>query len=163
MPTIFTSDTQIEPAREAHFLLYGKLFFAILLPTLIYLVFWITSIEIPLPVDRGEEDLGLLVLLGVTNLVQFLLASVIVLQWKNHVYFLTNDGITERKGIITTTEEAYDMKNIRSVTLRQGILGKMFDFGDLIVHSTAPENTQDIVLVGIPHPASYQNFLQKFV
>ena len=164
MPTIFTGESdQIEPAREAHVLLFGKLFFAVLLPSLVYLLLWILSIEVTLPVDKTNENIGLLLLLGITNLIQFLLVAAIFLEWKNHAYFFTEGSITERKGLFATSEETFDLKNVRNVTLRQGVFGQLFHFGDLSIHSTAPQFTEDITLIGISHPEVYQSFLKKYV
>lgn len=162
MPTIFSQDDHIEPAHESHVLLYAKLFFAILLPTLVFLLFWLASIELPMLSGTGETY-GLLLLFGITNIIQLILTGIIVLQWKNHVYFFSPQNITERRGILTTTEETYDMKNVRNLTIRQGISGKMFHYGDLTIHSSAPEFIEDVTLLGIPNPHVYEKYLKRFV
>lgn len=174
MPDIFTDDTSpiqtkgsdyVQPVREATPLLIGKIVFALLIPILLYVFVLVSSLEIAKLFSFDEDwSLGFMLFLGILTLIQVLLVLLITLQWKNHVYYLTDTYIQENRGILTLTEKIYDLKNIRDVSVRQGIFGRIWNYGDIIIESTAPGDFHEVlIIVGAPNPRDHEKFLRKFV
>lgn len=173
MPDIFSDPNVIintkgtnvvKPVREAPPLLIGKITFALFLPLILYVVTLFTTIEIR-HIFSFEQDwnleflLFLLIIMGI----QMALVLFIVFQWQNHSYYLTTNYIQENRGILTKTDKMYDLKNVRNVSVRQGPLGRLLNYGDLIVESSAPEFHEVLILTGIPEPHQHEAFLRQFI
>ena len=175
MPDIFVNETTrpiqtkgsdfVQPVREATPLFIGKIVFALILPIFVYILVHITSEQLATFFSLSEDlSLGFLLFLALLSVVQVALVLLITLQWKNHVYYLTENYIQENSGIFTLTERMYDLKNVRDISIRQGMMGRMFNYGDIIVESTAPDSFHEvIILVGTPNPHQHVTFLKKFV
>lgn len=174
MPDIFTSDVSpiktkgsdfVHPIREATPLLVGKIIFALLLPLIIYLFILVSSIQLVDLFSFSEDwSLGFVLFLGGLTIIQILLVLLITLQWKSHVFYITDTYIQENKGILIHTEKMYDLKNVRDVSVRQGILGRIWNFGDIIIESTAPGDFHEVLIMyGTPQPHDHEAFLQKLV
>lgn len=154
----------VQPIREATLLLIGKIIFALLIPMILYLIVVATSVEIA-HLFSFEQDwnLSFFLFLLILMICQTFLILFIVLQWKNHVFYITETYIQETKGVFIHSEKMYDLKNVRNISIRQGILGRMFHFGDLIIESTAPNFEEVIIMMGVPNPKQHEVFLRKFV
>ncbi len=174
MPDIFTNDTStpiktkgndfIQPLREATPLLVGKLVFALLIPILLYILVHITSTEVASFFSLTDDfSLEFLMFLIILTIIQIFLVLLITLQWKNHVYYLTDTYIQENKGILTLTDRMIDLKNVRDISVRQGVLGRLLNYGDILIESSAPEFHEVLIIVGAPNPHQHEAFLRKFV
>ncbi len=173
MPDIFTadlshyntkSDTETQPIREATPLLIGKIMLTLMIPLVIYGLLLITSLEIQTIFSFHEDwSFAFLIFLGCLTILQGVLILLITLGWKNHVYYISDTYLQENRGIFTLTEKNYDLKNVRDISLRQGVFGRLFNYGDIIIESTAPDFHEVISIIGAPDPKSHEAFLKKFV
>ncbi len=71
----------------------------------------------------------------------------------NDYYMISPDVIKIKKGIIFSSQTVYDLKNVKSFQIEEGLLGKIFRFGDLkcLDDKLAPI----FILHHIPNPAFY--------
>lgn len=87
--------------------------------------------------------------------------SMLILKWVSTTYILNNQLLIKREGIINIIEKIYDLKTIRSISIKQGLIGKLFNFGDLTIKTSASGGYQEeIYIMGITNPAKYKANLQ---
>lgn len=173
MPDVFTDSSPaittkgsniVKPVREATPLLIGKIIFALLLPIILYIIVLTTSLQMANLFNfTGDWNFGFLSFLLIMTGIQAGLVLLIVLQWKNHEYYLTENYIQENRGFLTRTSKKYEMRDVRDVSVRQGILGRLWNFGDVIIDSSAPEYHEVIILTAIPEPYEHERLLERFV
>jgi uncharacterized membrane protein YdbT with pleckstrin-like domain len=77
-------------------------------------------------------------------------------------YRLFADRLEVESGIVSRKIENVDLFRVRDAGLRQGILGRMADFGDVYVHST-DSSTPDLHLHGIEAPREFYQELRDAV
>lgn len=103
------------------------------------------------------------------NMIYFVLLAVvkviitvyIVIQWLNEYYEITPTNIHYRRGIIWRREDIYEFKNVRTVGIQQGVLGRIFSFGTLFFYDRAVYKYY--YLHDIHNPSRYLNILRRIV
>lgn len=104
--------------------------------------------------------------LGVFSPVGLLLPLVVVALWAKlarmgDCYRLYEDRLEIESGILTRRFENVELFRIRDVGLRQGLFGRMADFGDVYVHST-DSSTPAMHIRGVDGPKDfYQDLRQR--
>ena len=87
----------------------------------------------------------------------------VVLSWAGNSHHLTGQHIVKRTGIFNVNEEIYHYENIRSISINQSFLGKLFSYGDITLKTSASGGYQgDIVIVGVNNPKKYEDILKTF-
>ena len=153
-----------EPVRGSIAILIVKLLMILVLFDGIYsLIFYLLTLGISLPFDLHHHISELLFGLQlIKNILQMVLLLYVVLGWANNLYFFTDRHIVKRTGTLHVNEEMYHYDNIRSITINQSWLGKLFHYGDIILKTSASGGYQDdIVLTEIENPQKYQSMLRK--
>ncbi len=141
-----------------------KFLLILFLPDALYgFAFYVFTLGIALPFDLHHHLSVLFFLLQIVkNLVQMGLFLKVVLLWANNVYCLTEKHIVKRTGIFSTSEEIYQYSNIRSVMINQSFIGKLLNYGDIYLKTSASGGYQgDIVISGIENPKKYKTILEK--
>lgn len=111
---------------------------------------------------------------GLDNLISFTLWSVIwtililgfgvlinlylLLAWYNHLYIIGVDEITETEGVLWRRDLTLEFPSLDILNVRQGILGRIFNFGDVEVVST--ETNERVHLKQIPRPQWHANLIE---
>ena len=124
---------------------------------------YVLTLGVSLPFDLHHHISALLLGLQIIkNVLQIILTVNVVLSWANNLYFFTDRHNIKRTGILHVNEEMYHYDNIRSITINQSWIGKIFNYGDLVLKISASGGYQDdIVLTGIENPKKYQSFLEE--
>ncbi len=65
--------------------------------------------------------------------------AIIYQEWKYNRLYLTNFRLIKEREIIGKRYMAIGLDKIQDITCSYGILGKIFDFGDLIIESAGTE------------------------
>jgi uncharacterized membrane protein YdbT with pleckstrin-like domain len=102
----------------------------------------------------GWSPLGILPLLGV--------AAWSYIARLNDCHRLFDDRLELDSGIISRKIENVELFRIRDVGLRQGLLGRMLNFGDVYVHST-DSSTPALHVRGIDNPKEFYELLRERV
>lgn len=125
--------------------------------------FYTFTLGIILPFDLHHHLSVVFFLLQIVkNFVQTALFLNVGLTWANNIYYLTERHIIKRSGIFTTSEEIYQYSNIRSVMINQSFIGKLLNYGDIYLKTSASGGYQgDIVISGIENPKKYKSILEK--
>jgi len=100
------------------------------------------------------SPVGLLPILGVV--------AWAYIQRLNDAYRLFEDRLEVESGIISRRIENVELFRIRDVGLRQGLLGRLLDVGDVYVHST-DASTPAVQVRGIEDPRAFYQALRDQV
>lgn len=92
----------------------------------------------------------------------FLIVFIALWRESNSFYFSEN-RLIHYYGISGTHERIYELAHIRSVTLDQSWLGKMFHYGNLKVTLAVSGYHEEIILRGIVDPKKYERVLCGFI
>lgn len=84
------------------------------------------------------------------------------LQRAGSVYRLYPDRLEIESGILVRKIENVDLFRVRDVGLRQGVLGRMADVGDVYIHST-DSSTPDVHVRAIDAPKDFYQELREAV
>ena len=102
-----------------------------------------------------------------SSLLKFILQAYyvvyVVLSWVKNNFYITEDKIVHCKGILTVDEEIYDISSIRSVKSHQSLVGRLFNYGNVVVEVSASGGYhKDILLRGIVNPKKYERILNEY-
>ena len=79
---------------------------------------------------------------------------------KNQSFVVTGHELIHRTGLFTIKETIHDLRNIRSVTIQQSLVGKLFHFGSINVEISASGGFQEFIyLPAIAYPEQFQHLL----
>lgn len=96
----------------------------------------------------------------IKNAFEIYIVISMVLSWSHNTYSITDRQIIHKRGVLHIKENVYDIKTVRAVEVNQGIIGKMLNYGDIVIKTSASGGYQDnINLIGIPHPHEFKNTL----
>lgn len=143
--------------RIATVLLVGDISYALLSFFLLNIYF----LNVALPFDLHHHSILILAVSHVVkNVIQLYTIVMVALHWSTRIYFLVEKQLVKRNGLLTVEEKIYDLKNIRSVTVRQSLLGKMFHYGDVLAETSASGGYMETVtLVEVSEPEKYEQRL----
>jgi len=89
----------------------------------------------------------------------FFLGAVIYLDWKFNRLYLTNYRLIKERGIIGKRFMAIGLDKIEDVTCVYGLLGWLFNYGDLTVESAGTEGK--MTFEGLPSPARIKAMIEE--
>ncbi len=155
-----------DPIRSSTVILIWQIIVLLIVTDVIYALInyfflRVHFLNLNLPFDLDHYVIGILMIIHVfKTILQIYLLVQIVLKWAGQTYFIHNEHLVKREGIMTITEKSYDLKNIRAVTIHQSIIGKFFHFGDVVVETSASGGYMErFVIIGISNPQKYERLL----
>ncbi len=83
-------------------------------------------------------------------IVEIAVVGFIILEWVNNYYILTPYEIKCIMGIFSRREANYSIKNLQSVSYEQGVIGRLFNFGN--VKAFSPALSKEIFLTEVTSP-----------
>lgn len=78
-----------------------------------------------------SNNVGFFILLVVGKI---LLTIFVVVQWINEYYEITPTKIIHRRGIIWRKEDIYELALVRSIGIKQSLMGRIFNYGTLFIY-----------------------------
>lgn len=156
-------EQNFEPIRGSITILAMKLLAMLFIFEGLYVgLFYILNIAFSLPFDwHHHSSVVLLSINGLKILLEFLSILYLFFQWAGISYFITRKHVIKRVGIINNREEIFHFDNIRSITVKQLFLGKIFNYGDIEIKVSASGGYQgDVILSGIAKPNEYETKLK---
>lgn len=82
--------------------------------------------------------------------IQMVITAVILLQWGREQYVVREDSIVHTRGVMNNREEVYSLRGVEAGKVRQGLLGRLLNFGTVSVFS--PVLKKEYFLYDIPNP-----------
>lgn len=88
--------------------------------------------------------------------------STIVFQWVGNSYHITPKHLVHHQGIMNCIEKIYDLDIVRSISIQQSWLGKIFKYGTVNIEISASGGyTDQVTLFGVSNPQQYEKMLRK--
>lgn len=143
--------------RIATVLLFGDVSYALL--SVFFLKIYFLNLE--LPFDLHHHSILILAISHVVkNFIQLYFIMLIASNWVSKTYFIINKQLIKRSGVFTNEEKIYDLKNIRSVIVRQSLVGKFFHYGDVTAETSASGGyMENVTLIEVADPQKYESKL----
>jgi uncharacterized membrane protein YdbT with pleckstrin-like domain len=174
MPVLFSNmetknsstltSTLPEPVRGSLFLLLSRIFLVMTGTDIIYLSVRIFVFELnPQWINGITLDIIFFIFLIFSYIVQIFLIYTVLLHWLNKRYYLESNHLIIKRGIFTIVERIYNLEDLRSVVVTQGIIGKIFHFGTITLEITSPGLNEQAILTEIPHPHKLEKQIKKFM
>ena len=154
----------IEPIRGSPFILGFKIIFLLALFELAYLViYYFLNVQFEIPYSVHHHlSIGFLILASAKIFLEMYLILLLVLSWANNVYYLADKHIIKRTGVLSSKEKVYDFDLIRSITVQQSFFGKLFNFGTIMLSTSASGGYQaEITLDNISDPQKYEQRIKE--
>lgn len=92
----------------------------------------------------------LAVLLLVGSLVPGVVFAIRFLRWRNELYVITNYRIIQVEGIISKRSLDSSLGRINDVEMKQPVLGRLFDFGDIYILTGSAHSVNDLLWINQP-------------
>lgn len=77
--------------------------------------------------------------------------------WRSENYTLTDERVIVRRGVIGKFIRSTSMSRVQDVTTRQGLLGRLLNFGSVEIESAGRDGAE--VLTYVPNPQHFRNVL----
>lgn len=153
---------EFEPIRGSVSLLVFRLFLILFFIDTSYSLLTLFVFELEIFQNYHYQLIGILFLAHfIKNAFSIYLVLSIVLKWVSIVYFVTDKYIMQREGVLSTKEKIYDLKNIKSVTVQQGLIGKLFHYGDIQISSHGlGGKTENIYISDVSNPEKYKEIFK---
>ncbi len=151
----------IETMHGSISLLVIRLFIVLFVIDTVHSLLSLFIFDLPL---LNEFHLELTLLMFVTHVIknafEIYIVISMVLSWSHNTYSITDRQIIHKQGVLNMKEYVYDIKTVRAVEVNQGIIGKMLNYGDIVIKTSASGGYQDnIYLSGIPRPHEFKDIL----
>lgn len=98
-------------------------------------------------------------LLFILSLIQMVVIIIAVLQWVNSIYEIHEHEFIERRGIISIHENTHSFRNFSAISITQGIMGRIFNFGTIRMYH--PLLGHSVTLKKISSPLKYERILKE--
>lgn len=156
---------ELEPIRGSIVILVSKLATGLLLFDLLYAgLYYLFALGFVLPFDLHHHiSILLLVVFFLKLLMQLFLILNVTLSWANSAYYLAGKHLIRRKGILHIEEDVFHFDNIRTISINQSFFGKLLNYGDITLKTSASGGYQgNVVMTEISNPKKYEEILREY-
>ena len=88
--------------------------------------------------------------------------SAIVFRWVGNSCHITDRHLVHHAGVLNCIEKIYDLDIVRSVSIQQSWLGRIFRYGTVNIEISASGGyTDQVTLFGVSNLQQYENMLHK--
>jgi membrane protein YdbS with pleckstrin-like domain len=128
--------------------------------SLIYTFLLIPSIFITNPDLQSLVTSLSLLIFALIILGKLAFTIMLVLRWINNFYEVRpqEKSLIHHQGIFTNIEDAVSLETVQEFTVKQGVLGRYFHYGDIVLFS--PALKKQITLYQIGQPTKYVELLK---
>lgn len=145
--------------RQSISLLLFKIFFLDFLAALFIASFLLLFVSTNIAVFT--LTVPTLVVFGILVFIKLTLTMYVVMAWLNEYYELTENFVVHRRGIFFRKEDKSTLDRTRSISLFQGIFGKVFNYGTLTLYDIRFH--KNIELYNIHNPIRYMHILETLI
>lgn len=156
---------ELEPIRGSIVTLVVKLAMLLFLFEVLYAaIYYFVNLGFSLPFDLHHHIAWSLFAFEILKiLMELYLIVYVTLAWANNAYYLAGKHLIRRKGIVHVEEDVFHFDNIRSISVDQSFLGRIFHYGDITLKTSASGGYQgDIVMMEIADPKRYEEKLREY-
>lgn len=147
--------------RQSIVFLLLKLILIDVFAVALVLVFF-SSFVSPVSIETKIEIISLrFVYFGALLLLKIIFDTYITLLWLNNYYEITSEIVTHRYGIFWQKEDSFKVTHIKNYGIRQGIFGKLFNYGDLHFYDWFLQ--QEYTMFQVHNPHKYLKILEDML
>lgn len=138
--------------RKSEVVLLMRIVVFELLAGLLYILLRIglRLVDIQLDTDFSLDPVSLLKSLIFVAL-EIAVVGLAIIQWIRNYYILTPFEIKYVTGILSKKETSYSIKNLQSVSYEQGLIGRVFNYGNVKAFSPALQKELILTEISSPH------------
>lgn len=85
----------------------------------------------------------------------------VLLEWVNNYYEITPKEIIHKRGFLFKSEERDTLDHLGTLAIKQGMLGRIFNYGTIELHNWMHSRT--VMLYLIHNPMKYHHVLQSLL
>jgi|SRR3989344_1148083 len=168
MPTIFKqkkSNETLGPIRGSVKLLLLKITFLILFLDLFFFILLIilnfliaTNFTFHLTLT-----LTLIFVYLFIKFIQIVLILYNMILWSRTTYYINGSHLIVHTGVFNLQEDSYDLATIRSADVKQSLFERIFNFGDIVLKTSASGGYQVVVVLkGISRPIEVERKINAY-
>ncbi len=98
-----------------------------------------------------------------TIIIPIIVIGIIYLHKSSTKYAITNKRVIGRSGIISEDFKSSTFKHITSLRVKQGIIGKIFNFGNIIIDTSGSGSGFEFVWRYVNNPVQVKNEIEKHI
>lgn len=138
--------------RKSEIVLLMRIIIFELLAGLLYILLRIVLrlLDIQFDTELSLDPLSL-IKSAVFVVIEIAVVGLAILQWKNNYYILTPYEIKYVTGNLSKKETNYSIKNLQSVSYEQGLIGRVFNYGNVKAFSPALQRELILTEISSPH------------
>ena len=121
-------------------------------------ILWKMNGAMAAPLKSG----GIILFLFLQTL-QSLWFLVIIIKWFYVYYQITPKEVLLHTGVIAQKRKHFALEKTESVTLEQGFLGRIFNFGTITIELFLSNSRHNLYLYDVPNPGKYMNIIEKTI
>lgn len=78
-------------------------------------------------------------------------------------YYISEHQLISYVGLINTEEKFFEFTDMKSIKLRQSAIGRLLNFGSLIVEFSSSGFHEKVYLYGVHNPKKYEHILREYL
>ena len=98
-----------------------------------------------------------------TIIIPIIILAIIYLSRSSTTYVITNKRVIGRTGFISEDFKSSTFKHITSLRVKQGIIGKLFNFGNIIVDTSGSGLGVEFIWRYVNNPVNVKNEIEKHI
>ena len=98
-----------------------------------------------------------------TVIIPLILVPIAIFSKLSTKYIITNKRVAGRYGIISEDFKSATFKHITSVRTKQGLIGKIFNFGNIIIDTAGTGMGVDFVWKYVKDPVKIKNRIEEYI
>lgn len=87
----------------------------------------------------------------------------LVTDWATTTYYLADHHLVKYHGILEVDEAIYELRSLKSLHLKEGLFGRLLNYGDLYLTLSSSGYREDVILHGITHARRYERVLRDYL
>ncbi len=105
--------------------------------------------------------------LWLAHTLKFVLIAMVVIRlfadWAGRTYYLSGHHLIQKLGLVNITETTFELSQLKSLTVKQGWLGRRFNFGTVGLTFSAYGDQQSVTLREINNPYRYKKYFDDYL
>lgn len=98
-----------------------------------------------------------------TIIIPIIVVGIIYLTKSSTIYAITNKRVIGRSGIISEDFKSSTFKHITSLRVKQGIIGKLFNFGNITIDTSGSGFGVEFIWRYVNNPVQVKNEIEKHI
>jgi len=98
-----------------------------------------------------------------TIIIPIIILGIIYLHKSSTKYVVTNKRVFMRMGIISEDFKSSTYKHITSIRIKQGIIGKIFGFGHIVIDTSGSGSGFEFAWFCVKNPLRVKNEIEKLI